>query len=84
MGMFDYIRNFETLCPNCGKTLNEFQSKDWHCTMDEIPYWFVDRFYTSCPGCRTWVEFRRKGYDFLPPFRPKEDYELIKGEENDN
>jgi len=48
--------------------------------MAEIPYWYVDRFYTSCPKCRTWVEFRRKGADMLPPFRPKKDYELYKGE----
>jgi len=82
MGLFNYIRNFETTCPSCGEVLNDFQSKDYEPNvMEEIPYWYVDRFYTSCPKCRTWVEFRRKGADMLPPFRPKKDYELYKGEQ---
>jgi len=82
MGLFNYIKNFEGTCPKCGEKINDFQSKDWNCTMEDIPYWYVRNFYTSCPKCKTWVEYRLKGSYGKPPYKPPEDYELYKPEED--
>lgn len=76
MGLFDWV-SFKTKCPNCGTLVDCFQSKDWHCTLETIPYWYVDRFYSSCPNCKIWIEYRRIGTDNLPPYRPIEDYEVV-------
>lgn len=59
MGMFDYV-DFETTCPNCGKPLTGFQSKDLSCVLETVKPENVNFFYTSCDNCDTWVEFRRK------------------------
>lgn len=55
MGMFDYVK-YEAPCPNCGKVIDEWQSKDYHCTLGSIEPWRVDQFYTSCPACGVWIE----------------------------
>ena len=59
MGMFDNIR-FKIKCPNCGKEVNDFQSKDGKCCMFELDYWEVDNFYASCDNCGTWIEYNLK------------------------
>lgn len=73
MGMFDYVV-FEVPCPNCGKTVKGFQSKDGDCLMETVKPWTVSNFYTSCT-CGTWIEYRRK------PAKTREDwlddYDLI-------
>ena len=57
MGMFDYV-NFEMPCPNCGETLNRFQTKDSECTMDTVEPDGIGNFYALCK-CKHWVEFSR-------------------------
>lgn len=59
MGMFDYIK-FEMDCPKCGVKLDNFQSKDGSCSMIDLEYWEVDRFYDMCDKCNAWIEFNRK------------------------
>jgi hypothetical protein len=55
--MFDYV-NFEMPCPNCGETLNRFQTKDSECTMDTVEPDGIGNFYALCK-CKHWVEFSR-------------------------
>jgi len=59
MGMFDYVK-FKIKCPNCGKLIDNFQSKDSVCLMNNLEFWEVDNFYSSCTYCNTWVEFTLK------------------------
>lgn len=70
MGMFDYV-NFEMDCPTCGKPMRGFQSKDALCEMDLIEPDDLGNFYSSCRGCKTWVEFTRPR-----PQSPKRDKPL--------
>lgn len=56
MGLFDYV-NFKTKCPNCGATVDGFQSKDGPCELERLEYWKVKKFYSSCPKCNTWIEY---------------------------
>lgn len=59
MGMFSYV-TLEMPCPYCGHVLKEFQSKDGIAMKNNEP-WTLQNFYTSCPKCRKWVEYIRKG-----------------------
>lgn len=58
MGMYDYI-NYECDCPNCGKKIKDFQSKDGPCAIITLDWWEVRNFYSRCDNedCRTWMEF---------------------------
>lgn len=56
MGRFDHI-NYKMDCPTCGKEVSDFQSKCLRCFFDKIEFWEVDRFYSSCNFCNTWIEF---------------------------
>jgi len=64
MGMYDYIKH-EANCPNCGKPLEGFQSKDGPCNLKTLKPQQVSNFYTECEkdksedkgGCGAWVEF---------------------------
>ncbi len=65
MGMFDYVVGVpEVLCPNCGKKVKGWQSKDGPCELVRLHFSAVDRFYTNCDkgkhtgsGCGRWIEF---------------------------
>ena len=57
MGMFDYVK-YKCPCPYCEHPLEEFQSKDADCFLEEVEVSEVRRFYTSCPSCKEWVEFK--------------------------
>lgn len=59
MGMFDYV-NAEIECPNCGRSVFGFQSKDGACIMQTVDPNCVSNFYSSCAGCKTWIEFSRE------------------------
>ncbi len=59
MGMFDDV-DFEMNCPKCGARVADFQSKDGECSMNKVKPWTVNHFYTACPSCRAWIEYRRK------------------------
>lgn len=56
MGMFDYV-NFQMDCPQCGKRLFGFQTKDDNCTMDTVEPDGLQNFYIDCPQCKAWIEF---------------------------
>ncbi len=56
MGMFDYVI-YEANCPKCSQPLIDFQSKDGPCELLILKPKDVDRFYTDCKNCGTWVEF---------------------------
>lgn len=58
MGMFNWV-NFETKCPVCGRTLENFQTKDAKNNLDCLKFYEVDNFYNDCE-CGTWVEFNLK------------------------
>jgi len=86
MGMFDWV-DFQTKCPNCGELVTSFQSKDGECQMDTIPYWEVDRFYSSCKKCRTWIEFKRirpVGKPYVPIQDYFMEYTKLDGRKNEN
>ena len=61
MGMFDYV-NYRAPCLKCGYPLTEkhFQSKDHHCLLQVVAPKKVRNFYSSCPQCRTWNEYKVK------------------------
>ncbi len=54
MGMFDYVE-YEMPCPDCGVLVDNFQSKDGPCVLDTVSPCDVQEFYTTCPGCGTWI-----------------------------
>ena len=60
MGMFDYVE-FEYACPECGKVIRNWQSKDGDRALSNLTPSDVDNFYTSCDECMTWIEFVRTG-----------------------
>lgn len=57
--MFDWVL-FEVECPNCKTKIDGFQSKDGGCGLYTLGFWEVNNFYSSCPSCRTWVEYTIK------------------------
>ena len=59
MGMFDWI-NFEMKCPVCGNEVKGFQSKRAVCELEDLEFWQVDNFYSSCEKCGAWIEFDLK------------------------
>lgn len=60
MGMFNYVK-FEMRCPTCGTTMRDFQTKDGdYLYLDTVEPLSVDRFYSYCRKCGTWVEYYRK------------------------
>ena len=76
MGMYDHI-NFTINCPNCGETLNNFQSKDGSCCLLTLELTEVNNFYDCCKKCKTWIEFNRK------PAISIKDYDMYIGKENE-
>ncbi len=65
MGMFDYV-NFEMDCPKCGRNVSGFQTKDLACQLDTVEPDGLINFYSSCPGCKTWIEFVRQAPEVQP------------------
>ena len=59
MGIFDNVRH-EMECPNCGRLVDDFQTKDDDCVLLNLEFWEVDNFYTFCT-CGVWIEFNRDG-----------------------
>lgn len=59
MGMFDWVK-FEMSCPVCGSKISDFQSKSGERVLENVEFWEVDNFYSSCDNCDTWVEFDLK------------------------
>jgi hypothetical protein len=59
MGMFDWV-NFKVACPVCKTEISGFQTKDSDCNLETKEIYEIDRFYSSCRNCHTWVEYERK------------------------
>ena len=57
--MFDWIV-FEMECPVCKTKIDDFQSKDGGCSLDNLSPYEVFNFYSSCKKCGTWIDFIRK------------------------
>ena len=80
MGMFDNV-NVRIDCPNCGETVEDFQSKDSYCELGTIDPTRIDRFYGTCDNCNLWIEFlkpidERRSPHRKEPFNLKEIHEL--------
>ena len=60
MGMFDWVVGLTIKCPNCGKDVTDFQTKDTECTLSRVSYEKVDNFHTSCDACGQWIEVHRE------------------------
>lgn len=77
MGMFDDVVKVPAMkCPDCSEAITGgWQSKDGHCVLDQIPYWYVSNFYTSCRNCGAWIEYLAR-VKVEPPERPISDYRL--------
>lgn len=73
MGMFDWI-HFDIKCPNCGKVVDSFQSKDGNCKMELLEYWEVDNFYAMC-DCGNWIEYTLKN-KYHRSYLPIEAYDM--------
>ena len=58
MGMYDCVK-YKMDCPECGKKLDSFQSKDGKCMLAQIEFWEVNNFYDLCGNCGAWIEFNR-------------------------
>lgn len=66
MGMY-YEIEIQVPCPNCDTILDDFQSKDGEPLIcAPLKFWQVNNFYTECPKCKLWVEYRLKP-DFKRP-----------------
>jgi phage FluMu protein Com len=72
MGMFDWI-DFEMECPVCKTKVDGFQSKDGSCSLHRLSPYEVFNFYTSCPKCKTWIEFTKK---YIKPIKEPESIPL--------
>ena len=57
MGMFDDV-NFKMPCPECGKEVRGWQTKDTDCNMDMVEPDATNNFYAPC-DCGCWIEFAR-------------------------
>ncbi len=57
MGMFDWV-NFEMHCPKCGRLVNDFQSKDFNCSLITIDPTMITDMYSMC-SCGHWIELAR-------------------------
>lgn len=56
MGMFNWVQ-YETVCPNCGEALLEWQTKDGQdLLLPTLQPEQVSRFYTICPKCGKWID----------------------------
>ena len=71
MGMFDYVKCPEVLCPECDRPLEGWQSKGGECVLDTVDFSELNNFYTSCE-CGVWIEFNR----IIPPDVPLSGYEM--------
>jgi hypothetical protein len=58
MGMFDDV-NFKMPCPECGKEVTGWQTKDTDCTMAQVEPDATNNFYAPCEACGCWIEFYR-------------------------
>ena len=62
MGMFNIVKLLIP-CPNCGKEIGEFQTKDDYCDslyMETVELGSVRECHTSCDNCDTWIQIKLK------------------------
>lgn len=58
MGMFDLV-DFACACPICGALVDGFQTKDLESILSLVPPTMTLNFYSSCPKCKSWIEFNK-------------------------
>lgn len=77
--MFDWV-NLKTHCPNCGRFVEDFQTKDSACNLNVVEIEDIDIFYTNCMHCKVWIEFNRKNRSkrFISLDELKRNFELKK------
>lgn len=63
---FDWI-DFKCSCPNCGRALSDFRTKDLCNTLDTLDYRIAYYFYAECE-CGTWIDFIRKPASSIEDF----------------
>jgi len=63
--MFDYVKDFEIICPNCGAKVVEFQTKTTACLLETVTPEEASPFYSDCAECGVWVDV-----DMIPPSDP--------------
>jgi NMD protein affecting ribosome stability and mRNA decay len=56
MEMFDWVK-FRVPCPKCGREVENFQSKDGDCLLEELDFWQVDNFYSYCDNCEATINY---------------------------
>lgn len=57
MGMF-FTVNYEAPCWRCGTMVTGFQSKDGSAPYGQVEPHEVRCFYSGCPKCKAWNEYR--------------------------
>lgn len=60
MGIYDYVNAPDIACPKCGVRVHGWQTKDGDVYLNTVEFSSVLNFYTSCPGCKAWIDFTRK------------------------
>jgi hypothetical protein len=58
MGLYDNVV-YDCRCPCCGAEISGFQTKEGECALGYLRPTEVTYFYSVCPGCSAWVEFRK-------------------------
>lgn len=82
MGMFDNIK-FSYPCPVCGNMTYGYQSKDNDPCLITRKLTEVNRFYTSCDICESWIEFLKQPDNKYKMILPKMNkFEKIKTKED--
>jgi len=59
MGIFDYV-DYEGECPVCGHVVGGWQTKDGDVSLKTVKPHEVERFYSDCAACGSWIEARHK------------------------
>ncbi len=57
-GLFDWV-DFKCSCPDCGRLLSGFRTRDLCNTLDTVDYRIAHHFYAECE-CGAWIDFIRK------------------------
>lgn len=83
MGMYDNVE-YRAKCFKCGNMLTDWQSKDGECELATIKPHEVERFYTSCPECGFWNEYRVKPAEVtIVPYDELEDWQKAEEKSHD-
>lgn len=65
-GLFDWV-DFKYPCPDCGRLLGGFRTRDLCNTLDTVDYRIAQHFYAECE-CGAWIDFVRKPASSIEDF----------------